>query len=100
MRCGRPDRQHRDAWGDAEQRQDCADLRLVSARCDEHDSRAGGRRRFRARRPLGERHVELAGEGGPEVRERIAQPDDEQRDAAGRRHPSPSSVAVTKVATA
>src|SRR5256886_13468689 len=43
---------------------------------------------------------ELAGEGGPEVAERIAQPDDEQRYVTGRRHRSPSSVALTNAATA
>ena len=71
----------------------------MSARRHEHDTGAGGRGRLRPGRPLGERHAEFAREGGPEVRERIAQPHDEQHDLIGRRHRSPSSVAVTNAAT-
>src|SRR5439155_386160 len=73
---------------------------FVPGRGHDHDTDSRGRRPGLGRRPLREQHAEIARQGGPEVTERVAQPDDEQRDVAGRGHRTPRSMAVTRTSTA
>src|ERR1051326_346956 len=88
------------ASGDRQPGEQRRDVGFAPARGHEHH---GGPRRggpgFGVR-PLHEWYAELARQRGPEVTERVAELDDEQRHGAGRGHRRPRSVAVTSASTA
>src|SRR5690348_13800233 len=100
MGCDGADRDDRHALWDGELRQERGDLRFAPTGRDEHHSSVGRGEDTGPGSVVDKRDTNLAREGGPEIGEGVAQPDDDHADVVRGGHRKPSSVAVTRASTA